>query len=180
MPESYKIQVKLGNFEFLAEGPEEAVKAAFEQFLGAAASAGPSQKTPPSDSAPLPAPPQLPKDAVNGSSIVDQSLMERVFLKDGDVVSLRMLPKKENPNWQADAVILLLYGFRRLGGMETVPVIKLNQGLRKSGIPLDRVDYIISVHGELYMKGGVKSGGRYTLNNQGVAVAERWLAEQFS
>jgi hypothetical protein len=179
MGESYKIQVKLGNAEFLAEGPEESVKAAFGQFLVAAASVGPTQKSPPPASPPPPITPL--KDGINGSSsTVDQSILERVFQKDEDVVSLRMLPKKDNSNWQADAVILLLYGFRRLAGMETVPVIKLNQGLRKSGIPLDRVDYIISVHSELYMKGGVKSGGRYTLNNQGMASAERWLVEQFS
>jgi hypothetical protein len=178
MPDSVKIQVKLGDSEFNADGPETIVKAAFEQFLLALAKvpAAPAVnlKPPAMDSNGVP-----PKDELPARE-PDQELLDRVFQKDDDIVSLRVLPQRSNPNWQADAVILLIYGFHRLANASEVLVTKLNQGLRKSGINLTRVDGIVEVHSSLYMKGGVRSGGRYTLNNQGKATAERWLKEQFN
>ncbi|MGO9097740.1 MAG: hypothetical protein ACLQGV_21260 [Bryobacteraceae bacterium] len=178
MAESYKIQVKFGDAEFLAEGPEEAVKSAFEQFLRAREAVPVAHVVPPekqSTNVEKPETPPAPEDGI------EQPLLDRVFQKDDDLISLRMLPRKDNnPNWQGDSVILLLYGFRRLANMPEVPVTKLNQGLRKSGVSVERVNQLIEDHSDLYMKGGVRSGGRYTLNNQGVATAERWLKEQFN
>jgi len=180
MPESCKIQVRLGDAEFTAEGPEEVVKAAFEHFLRARETVAHASLVPPAS----PPPPGMSGTPAREESVpqgeVDQELLSRVYQKDGDLVSLRMLPQRTNPNWQADAVILLLYGFLRLANMPDVLVTKLNQGLRTSGIALTRVDHIIEVHSNLYMKGGVRSGGRYTLNNQGRAIAERMLREQFN
>ena len=179
MPDNCKIHVKLGDAEFNGDGPEEIVKAAFEQFLRAQReNAAQALPRPPAVT------PPLMGEGINGilpPGAIDQELLDRVFQKDDDIVSLRMLPQRNNnPNWQADSVILLLYGFSRVANVSDVPVTKLNLGLRKSGITVTRVDSIVDVHNALYMKGGVRSGGRYTLNNQGKTTAERWLKEQFN
>jgi hypothetical protein len=178
MSDSVKIQVKLGDAEFNAEGPEAIVKAAFEEFLRARELAA---QAPPSTPSAIPPTPEPNGRRESEPSIpIDQGLLDRVFQKYDDIVSLRMLPSSINPDWQADSVILLLYGFWRLANVSEVPVTKLNQGLRRSGIGVIRVDGIVDVHKRLYMKGGVRSGGHYTLNTQGKATAERWLKEHFN
>jgi hypothetical protein len=42
------------------------------------------------------------------------------------------------------------------------------------------MDRVIERHVQFFNKGGVKSGGRYTLNNQGVAWAEKFIHERFT
>ena len=160
----YKLQIKIGNAEFLAEGPEATVKDAYEQFLKTLAGSPPTVAQASNR--------QSGRETITGGPI-DISVLDQVFVKDGDVVSLRHLPTGATA--AADAAILLLYGYRRLAGLEDVPVMRLNEGLRKSGLNFDRVDRFIAIHSTLYRKGGQKSGSRYSLNNQGVAQAERWL-----
>ena len=173
MEGNYKIQVKLGNAEFSAEGPEATVKEAFEKFLQAIASRPPELLGRGTQSG------QNAASRENEHPVqVDRTLLDRVFSQDGDGVSLRLLPP-ESPNRHGDAAILLLYGYRVLENVENVPVIKLNASLKKSGISIDRVDRVIGVHSQLFMKGGTRSGGRYTLNNQGVTQAENWLRTWF-
>jgi hypothetical protein len=162
----YKLQIKIGTAEFSAEGPENTVKEAYEQFLKALA--GPALDTR-SDNRRTPA-----QNMVNGGP-ADITVLDQVFAKEGDIVSLRHLPKGATP--AADAAILLLYGYKRLSGIADVPVMRLNEGLRKSGLNFERVDRFLAIHQALYRKGGQKSGSRYSLNNQGVQQAEQWLRE---
>jgi len=63
--------------------------------------------------------------------------------------------------------------------MKDVPVTKLNSGLRVSGLKVDRLDRFMGSFGQYVMKGGTRSGGRYTLNNQGAAHAEKLLRQYF-
>lgn len=174
MDGGFKIQVKIGSAEFMAEGSEETVKTAYEQFLGILEK----------EVGKAPAAPRVPsgagENAANSvSSEPGAELLERVFSREGDVVSLRLMPPAENPNRAADAAILLLYGYRSLLGLKDVPVTKLNDGLRKSGVAVDRVDRFIGAHSSLFMRGGTRSGGRYTLNNQGINSAQSWLNAWF-
>jgi hypothetical protein len=171
MDATYKIQVKLGSAEFTAEGPEALVKDAYEKFLAAAA-------TP----AAVPPPPRRPANGADPAPPGDSAsieLLNRVFKRDGEIVSLRLLPQ-DGDSRAADSAVLLLYGFRTVLEVSEVPVMKLNRALRVSGISLDRLDRVIERHSPLYNKGGVKSGGRYTLNNQGVAWAEKFINERFT
>lgn len=182
MDGNYKIQVKLGNAEFSAEGSEGTVKDAFEKFLAAVPQAQ-HQPHPASREQVQPGSGGGSSEVGNGgvgrNSVVDQTLLESTFEIEKDIVTLRHLPPADNPNRAADAAILLLYGFRNLLNVESVPVTKLNDALRRSGISVTRVDKFIGVHSQLYMKGGQKSGGRYTLNNQGIRSAETWLGQWF-
>jgi len=166
MDSSYKLQVKLGSAEFSAEGQEETVKQAFQKFLEAVKSSSDTklflEKTPDKET---------PEE-------ISRGLLDKVFSVAGDFISLRLLPT-DSPNKAADSGILLIYGFQKLLQLEEVPVTKLTQALTKSGVSFDRVDRILSVHKGLYMKGGTRSGGRYSLNNQGIQQAESWLKTWF-
>jgi hypothetical protein len=166
----YKLQIKIGQAEFSAEGPEDTVKDAYDRFLKALDTTVAPQRGG-----------ALPAHLAASSGVVGpvlgwelgQKLMDRVFKREGDIVSLRHLPSTANRI--ADSAILLIYGYMKLSNLDEVPVTKLNEGLRESGLNIERLDRFMGVHSTLYRKGGQKSGGRYTLNNQGVKQAEEWL-----
>jgi hypothetical protein len=168
MDSDYKLHVKLGSSEFNGEGPESAVKEAYEQFLQALSTVHVA-----------PPPPDMHEKTLEKPSGVDQRLLDKAFLKEDQFVSLKHLPP-DSATRAADAAILIIYGFKKLLGQDDVPVTKLNEGLRKSGLSLDRVDRFLGVHSQFYRKGGQKSGGRYTLNNQGELKAEGWLKDWFN
>jgi hypothetical protein len=168
MENPYKLHVKLGSSEFNGEGPEVAVKEAYQQFLQAF-NAYKGFNEAQADKIP----PQKPAG-------VGDDLLQRAFLKEGDIVSLRHMPPADRPNRNADAAILILYGYKKLLSQDDVLVTKLNESLRRSGITMERVDRFITVNQSLYRKGGQRSGGRYALNNQGELQAEQWLKEWFN
>src|SRR5438445_9672392 len=78
----YKLQVKIGPAEFSAEGPENTVKEAYEQFLKAVS--GPTPLVSTISHAPV-------QNAVTGGP-ADITALDQEFIKDGDIVSLRHLP----------------------------------------------------------------------------------------
>lgn len=167
----YKLQVKIGQSEFSAEGPEEAVRQAYADFLAANAQVKTAALTPHTAAG-------VPTLAVSTSTATppeDAATLDRYFKREGDIISLRHLPA--TPNRTADAAIVLIYGYMKMAGMEDVPVTKLNEGLRRSGLNLTRLDRELGVNHSLFRKGGQRSGGRYTLNNQGLKQAEDWLTE---
>lgn len=168
MDNAYKLHVKLGSSEFNGEGSEATVKDAYQQFLQAfntykGLGDAQADKT------------VLPKPAGVGDD-----LLQRAFLKEGDIVSLRHMPPTDRPNRNADAAILILYGYKKLLSQDDVIVTKLNESLRRSGITMERLDRFITANMSFYRKGGQRSGGRYALNNQGELQAEQWLKEWFN
>lgn len=171
MTSNYKLQVKVGNSEFAAEGAEATVKAAFAEFLAL------TKINPPKGTA-IAAADEGSSDPQAGG--ISPQLLERVFLRDGDIVSLRHMPPEESTAKNADAAILIMYGISRLLNVQDVGVIKLNKGLVKTGITVDRVDRLLSTHTKYFMKGGNRSGSYYTLNNQGERQAETWIKAWFS
>jgi hypothetical protein len=169
--DSYKLQVELGNSKFSGEGEREFVEDAYKRFLEALTAS--KAQTPSLSSQYMKPPEERPVG-------VAEELLQKAFLKEDQLISLRHLPPTDNSTRAADAAILLLYGFKKLLGLEDVPVTKLNEGLRKSGLTLTRVDTAISMHGSLFRKGGQRSGGRYSLTNPGETQAEKWLSEWYS
>jgi hypothetical protein len=102
-------------------------------------------------------------------------MLTRIFAVDTDgQVSLRILPR--TPDRDADALIVLLYGFRRISNQMDVLVGKLGKSARQSGIQIERIDYAIAPNVELITKGGARVGARYGLNNRGLAKAEEMIA----
>lgn len=102
-------------------------------------------------------------------------LLGRVFLVQGENISLRILPTgaKRDP----DALLLIIYGYRALKGTTDVTGGRLAICARISGVQADRVDRIVAQHDQYVTKAGVKKGKRYGLNNPGVLYAEEQLAK---
>ena len=189
MPDVHKLSVKLGTAEFTAEGSEQTIKEQFGQFLAALQAAPP---TPPPPTPPPPKTPELPAteqklaDAIpggngngNGTTPLmepDQATLDRVFhVGDKDHVSLRVLPR--TPNADADALVLILYGFYKLAQRTDVFAPTLMACAKQSGIQIDRSDRVISVNQQYINTAGARRGKRYSLNNRGQSFAQGLLRE---
>jgi hypothetical protein len=83
------------------------------------------------------------------------------------------LPRTEEVN--ADAIVLLLYGYLQLCDTDTVGSAELLAMAKKSGVRIDRIDRTIADHLMYINKGGSRRGCRYSLNNQGKAYAQQLL-----
>lgn len=176
----YKIHSRIGISEFTAEGPEASVREDYSRWLDALKAPQPQPQSP----NPGLHPSLLPATSMGNTPLplatahlatMPKEHAERTFRDEGELLSLRHLPPTTNK--VADGAIVLLFGYQMLKGMQEVPVIRLNESLRRSGLNVTRLDRELSVYQSLFRKGGQKSGGRYSLNNQGVQQAERWIAE---
>jgi len=165
--EPYKLQVEIGNAKFSGEGERDFVEDAYRRFLEAIKTAPPAT---------IASEVKQFREELQG---LTDEVLQRAFLREDQLISLRHLPPTDNSTRAADAAILLLYGFKRVLAIEDVPVTKLNEGLRKSGLNLTRIDTALSIHSSLYRKGGQRAGGRYSLTNPGEAQAEKWLNEWY-
>jgi hypothetical protein len=168
-----KIRIKLGDAEFEAEGTEESVNAQYEQFIAALDRR---------NIVPTPAAAIAPKFAENGTQATatpfDDSLVPRIFeLRQDDVVTLKVLPK--GPDKEADSILLLLYGYRKMKNEESVLATKLLLASKYSGVSIYRPAHALAQYESLIIRGGQKKGTTYTLNNQGVRKAEEIAAQIF-
>jgi hypothetical protein len=156
------LRVKVGSHEFEAEGSEESVKAQFEAWKELVAASPASSD---------PADPEQQQDQEQTSG--DQRELGRVFSIDSrrKLVSLRILPRGERRD--ADALLLLLYGYERGLGQEEVLAGRLKQSLAVSGRRIDRIDRAIAPHDRAnhVLKGGTGKGGKYSLSNTGREIA---------
>lgn len=178
-----KIRIKIGSAEFEAEGPVDIVNEQFTQFMAVVKATEPS----PPPSAQLPMPPSTSANTsskANGSEISDQlqnapnlasGVLNRVFRKDGDGLSLLALPRTDDA--EADALIVLLYGFSVLTNKQHVTGVALMSSARQSGIQLQRVDRAINARDDLVLAAGNRRGRRYSLNNRGIRHAEQLIQE---
>lgn len=171
--EQYKLQVRIGTNEFFAEGPEKAVKEQWREFREALAAvpAAPAVRTQPAatrvDEAKA-------ASAQPISDAGDFALNPRIYSVDrAGVVSL--VHKPPGKQSEADAFVLLLYGFRARGD-EPTGAASILKGLKKTGFSIDRLDRITGLDSGLYQKGGKRRGGRFSLTNPGIAKAEELLA----
>jgi hypothetical protein len=170
MAETHKLRIKIGDAEFEAEGSQESIKLQYDAFLAALAATPKSAAKPPfpwegqGGGAPDPAANQDQDQLIGKAYNVDG---------DKDLVSLKYLPKGENR--EADALLLLLYGYSKLKGAEAVLGTQLLKAARQSGLTLDRVDRHIAKHDAFLMKGGARKGMKYSLNNQGFVKAAELL-----
>lgn len=165
----HKVKIKVGPYEFEAEGDKEAVEAQLAQFMELI------------NKAPATAPLKLPAAAtqkpehpeVDPEIHQDPKLADAVILcfrDENGLISLNMLPKTKA--FAADSLLLLLYGYRVLKHQNQVLGGHLLKAGKQSGLQIDRVDRVLEAHGEFILKGGARKGARYTLNNRGIEKAK--------
>ena len=168
MEATHRIKVKLGLNEFEAEGKQELVKQQYADFLEAV------KQT--SISAPIAPPPTQPKpntpteENVWVGSKIPTAILDRIFRK-GDPLSLLATPRSEKAN--ADSLLVLIYGLTELKGEQAVTGTTLRKSASKSGVNVNRIGETLNAHADLIQAGGERKGRRYSLNNRGIAEAER-------
>jgi len=177
---TYKLRVKLGAHEFEAEGPVEAVKKQFESW----------QKLIASITATAPATATLQGTA---SSTIPVSRVTEIRTPAGyagpldvfnvddkrKIVTLQAHPTGENK--EADAGLLILYGYKEIEKRDDVPVTKLKESLAVSGLRPNRIDRALAPHSRagFILKAGRGKGGKYRLTNTGYAKAQQMVYELF-
>lgn len=164
----YKINVRVAGHEFFAEGPEDSVRADYREFILCVQPivALTISKAKPSDTQPAIMEPivRADDDQLNDDEI------KRLFRTTGDEgLSLRILPKTDNPD--ADAILVTLLGWNLIYGFTEMSALSLMTSLRQSGVSLDRIDRTAAQRSDYVNVSGAKRGTRYALNNRGITFA---------
>jgi len=159
----YRLKIKIGDHEFEADGPVEAVQSQFEIFKNLITTI-PTNK--PETAAPenQEIPPQTP-----ASQDISKSDLDRIFRSERRIISLTISPSSD-----VDAVLLILYGQRHYRNNESPTGGEILDGLEQSGYRAIRIDRIVtglSSEGAVIITGRHR-GKRYRLTNQGVVRTE--------
>lgn len=161
--DSYKIKVKIGDYEFEAEGSPEIVRAQFDSFKELISSI-PAKKDTPAASPIQQNPQKQEENEENGNPLYD-----KVFKVDGRVVSLTALP-----SGVPEAILMMILAQRHYRKNESVTGSEIMDGLQQSGYTVDRIDRQMDkfVGDGLVIRIGKARGTRYRLTNQGLQKAQ--------
>ena len=175
--EPYKLRVKIGTHEFEAEGPVKTVQEQFKSWKALIESLPSSN-----EGAPERVPGHIPSSHVSEIRTPEGPATSLDVFDHDDkrkLVTLRVHPTGENRD--ADAALLILYGYKEIEARDEVPVTKLKDALEVSGLRPDRVDRTLTPHirGGLILKAGRAKGGKYRLTNTGHSKARQMVNELF-
>jgi hypothetical protein len=188
----YKVSVRLGQAEFSAEGPEDTVREQLAHFFIAATQPLPIHVTAAKnggasnghgdDGTHVTPPAAADRTAPTAAAVataVPPEVVARLFKEDQNgFLSLRTLPKTERRN--ADALLLLMWGYLIRKSQDEVRARELIAGMRQSGVTnLNRVDETLEKYDQLVTSGGVRAGKWYRLTNPGIETAEGMAASIF-
>ncbi|MBI4480091.1 MAG: hypothetical protein HY651_08725 [Acidobacteria bacterium] len=180
--ETARLKVKIGVHEFDAEGPPDQVAAQF-QVWKELISANPVQP----DTQQKRIAPGIPSELITeGRTREGFAVPWDIFSidSDKDLMTLRVHPPAGDTR-DADAILLVMYGYRRAGnegqGIAEVPVTKLKESLDVSGIRIARIDRAAAPHlkAGYLLKAGRGKGGIYRLTNTGHAKADEMARRLF-
>ena len=175
--ELIKIRIKLGEFEFEAEGNENTVARQFEKFQELVTTI----KIQPT---PNPTPNLvLHKTKHHDSSSKDSPSLphlEEIFQNDPrSSLLLCHRPPSGKEGQEANVILLLLLGYRELRATEEVSVLVLKQALKRSSFPVSRLDRILHNYQRerFVLKSGRGKGGKYRLTSLGLQKARAMAAQ---
>jgi hypothetical protein len=163
----YRLKIKIGEHEFEADGPADAVRSQFEAFkeLIAAVPIHKAETTP----EPVNPPPYQTPNPPTLKRVDNSPLLDRIFREKGRVISLTVPPISET-----DAVLLVLYGQRFYRDNDNATGSEILDGMSESGYRKPRIDRILTGladEGEVIITGAHR-GKRYRLTNKGHSHAE--------
>lgn len=161
-----RIHIKLGDYEFEAQGPADIVNQQFEAFQEMVNRLGK-----------VPEPPDIPKTEQENESeqAIDNDVYSRIFHESGDLLSLTATPKTDDS--EADALLLLVYGYYKLKNEPKITGVTLMKAAKQSGVYINRVDRYMDTKKEFILTGGAKRGKRYSLNNKGIQYVEEMIVD---
>jgi len=169
-----KLRFKLGGDEFEAEGPSGAVLKEAAEFRKRRGMAKPDQP----DSSAGDTPPKAL--AATGKGADNLKNLESLFKVDAEG-NLSLRAKLPGEDTEADAATLLLYGYQKLKGLDSVTAVRLIASMKVSGYQVARIDRALEPYRKdgTVMIRGAKRGRRYFLSNTGEQKGAL-LARQFS
>lgn len=169
-----KVHLTVNGNEFNAEGSDKLVSDLFKQWR---------EMVSPKPGAPQ----EKPKGSQNPNPSRFSHAVEEIRTKDGiratwdifttdekkRIISLMVNPPNGDTR-DADAVLLVLYGYKQTWGTEEVKVTSLKTALNVSGLRPERIDKTVApyMHQGLILKTGRGPGGKYRLTNPGLERAE--------
>jgi hypothetical protein len=177
MTEIRRLKMKFGDAEFEADVPDRRVQPMYYQFLSVLERRRQALVSPFGGGAEAYADTNLPIIAAESfPETPDQTMLMRIFdLQEDGAVILKMHPK--GPNKDADALLLLLYGYSRLKNEECVLVTQLRRAAKQSGISMRCPAYEFARNGRFMVRAGQRKGSNCSLNSQGLAIARQLAAK---
>jgi hypothetical protein len=163
----YRLKIKIGNHEFEAEGPADAVAKQFSDFKEIIS------KIPDLPivvaAAPVLADAAAPGPAASGPLPPPVSALNKIFRVEGRVISLTALPGSEN-----EAALLVMLGQKELRDNDAATGSEVKDGLELSGFKPGRIDRTMErfVADGLVLTMGRNRGRKYRLTNQGLVRAQ--------
>jgi hypothetical protein len=177
MDSSNKIKIQIGDFHLETEGSEEAIEkrlSVFKELVEIASKAGVSAEHSSRRSHSTESKDGSEKQGSAGRS-EPSSPLRRLFRVDDRVITLEAMPNGGSRD--GDAFLLLLLGHKIMRGESLVLVSDLLQGLKNSGVSVDRIDTVTAiVASELWNKVGQRRAGKFRLTVPGEKKA-REMAE---
>jgi len=171
-PEINRLRVKIGVHEFEAEGaPDWLVTQldTWKELVSAAPASVVKQDAGGSRATGV---------GLSGADQPDATELNRIYAVDQGrkVVSLKVHPTGNQRD--ADAVLLLLFGFAQLLNATDVLAGTIKESMALSGLRVQRIDRVIAPHqtSGYVLKGGIGKGGKYRLTNTGDNRARELLS----
>ncbi|MGB9196617.1 MAG: hypothetical protein WCB53_06785 [Terriglobales bacterium] len=159
--ENYRIKVKIGEHEFEADGPADAVQSQFEMFKQLIANQPKPIDTTKKE-------PQQEESMAPSARHFDLQL-DQICQVSGRVVSLTVKPEAD-----ATAAMLIMLGQKTFRENDTVTASEIKDGLEQSGYRPTRIDRIMQPLADegSVIRIGQRKGTRYRFTNQGIAKAK--------
>jgi len=174
----YRLKVRIGRNQFVAEGTVEQVNEWYAQFLAASESHADRESNDAAQHALRGRKAEVSDDTATEDDGDIEAAWNRVYWRNGEKLSLHVLPTTKTQN--ADAIVLLLFGFQVLLERDSVRATELMESAKQSGLRIDRILKRMPVsHKAFINRGGNGKGTRYSLNNRGRAHAQGMLDRMF-
>ena len=156
--EPVKVRMKIGAHEFEAEGPADVVIAQLDIWIRAAGLAPPM----PTEVAATPPPPaETETRAAPGGTGTSDPALRTLFRVDADRHFITLRARLNGRRRNADAALVLLYGFDTCFGVgdgADIPAARLRDALAASGHAIRRVDRAVAPY---VSAGYVRKAGRH-------------------
>lgn len=177
--QSHRMNVKIGDAVFDAEGDTETIRKQYEMWMEAVRAT--PRKSDPDPARETTSPPAWQGDheapltpngvASPATSAMAVELRNRLFQERDGCITLKVLPKTSNKD--ADALVMILLGYHEMRDQDGVNAPTLMRAAKVSGLQLDRIDRVISANSQYINTAGHRRGKRYSLNNQGLDYAKK-------
>jgi hypothetical protein len=174
--DAFKLRLKIGANEFEAEGSQEYVQGERQVFLESITANDcyeePASEelgeTPAGSDGGGQALPAAPRDWP--ISLTEMGKLAHQDKSDKDLIILTALPQESETQKQG-ALVLLLLAHKIIRNVDTVKSPDVLNGMKQSGIPVDRLDGVADKIPNLVLKTGVRKGTKYRLSTPGVQKA---------